>query len=69
MAQQQLRDEKTRRVGFMRKYTPLVLSSLITANNSASGRQHIDEAVRTTEELCRRLERYEQHLMIEEGKL
>lgn len=53
----------------MRKYTPLVLSSLITANNSASGRQHIDEAVRTTEELCRRLERYEQHLMIEEGKL
>lgn len=61
MAQQpqQLRDEVTRRVGFMRKYTPLVLSSLITANRSATGSHLVHEAVRTTEELCRQLEAWE----------
>ena len=62
MAQQQIRDEVTRRVGFMRKYSPLVLSSLITSERFGVGysaRELVPEAIKVTEELCRQLEDWE----------
>lgn len=49
----------------MRKYTPLVLSSLITANHSATGMHLVTEAIRTTEELCRCLENWEERKLKE----
>lgn len=46
----------------MRKYSPLVLSSLITSERFGVGysaRELVPEAIKVTEELCRQLEDWE----------